>query len=162
MDSMNQRRNFKLNVRHGDDPRAYKAAWMRERRRDSDYYEAELSQQVAHKHDQRAGSKNEFDAAEAPSRAVAADSPRGIPGLRVRKNIRVIHRNYRPAHTFEEIAKVIGVTPQGAFVIYARALEKIRMSLRSEPRLCQEMCGSAAMLDARRGETVYPDWSDVA
>jgi hypothetical protein len=57
-------------------------------------------------------------------------------------NKKAFPTNYQPAMSFEEIAAAMGCRRQTVFVIYARALDKIRRELR------------------RRGQQSYPELLD--
>jgi hypothetical protein len=73
-----------------------------------------------------------------------------------RHNKRVIRMNYEPAMTFDEIAAAMKLNKQTVWVIYARAVDKIRTALRTRAEQY------AALLDheeAGRGP-VYPDWRE--
>lgn len=73
-----------------------------------------------------------------------------------RHNKRVIHLNYEPAMEFNEIAAEMKLSTQAVWMIYARAVDKIRDALRARAEQY------AALLDheeAGRGP-VYPDWRE--
>jgi len=72
-----------------------------------------------------------------------------------RHNKRVVKLNYEPAMTFEEIGAALGVDYKTAFVIYARAMEKIRRELR---RHADRYVALMQHEEAARG-AAFPDWS---
>jgi hypothetical protein len=76
-----------------------------------------------------------------------------------RKCPRVVHLSdaaIEPAMTWDEIGAAMGITKQHAFMIYARAMEKLRREFRRSPELYLRLMDE---LNGRDGcEMVYPKW----
>jgi predicted DNA-binding protein (UPF0251 family) len=75
-------------------------------------------------------------------------------------NHKIIKVDYEPAMTFEEIAVAMGTNKQTIWVIYARALYKIRKALNHKPALREAICGLARMKEEGRNSQTFPDWSE--
>jgi len=61
--------------------------------------------------------------------------------------------------TFEEIGAALGMNMQTVFVIYARALHKIRRNLRQRLELRRALLGSLHLAEETRPRPqVFPDW----
>lgn len=71
-------------------------------------------------------------------------------------NLLAFASNYEPAMTFDEIAEALGCNRQTVWVIYARALEKIRRELRRRSEKHRAMIEHQ---EPERGP-VYPNWDD--
>lgn len=78
----------------------------------------------------------------------------------VGNNFRVVHRNYEPAMTFDEIAVALGSNRRAVFVVYARAMEKIRRQIRKNPQLYRDMWGLVGMRNELHQPTALPAWGD--
>lgn len=83
---------------------------------------------------------------------------RTVPRVNARgsHNKRVIHLNYEPAMTFDEIAAAMKLNKQTVWVIYARAVDKIRNALRVRAEQYAELLDHE---ETGRGP-VYPDWRE--
>jgi hypothetical protein len=62
---------------------------------------------------------------------------------------------YEPAMTFTQIANVLGTSRQNVFVIYSRALEKIRVELRRAPKQYVDLIQHEECF----GRVIFPDWN---
>jgi predicted DNA-binding protein (UPF0251 family) len=73
-------------------------------------------------------------------------------------NYRIIKTEYEPAMTFEEIAQAMGCNKQTVWVIYSRALFKLRKELRHKPALVKALFGLRQMKEEARNSEIFPDW----
>lgn len=69
-------------------------------------------------------------------------------------NLLAFDLNYEPAMTFEEIAEALGCNKQTVWVIYARALEKIRRELRRRRAKYRALLEH----DEKGSGLTYPNW----
>jgi DNA-directed RNA polymerase sigma subunit (sigma70/sigma32) len=75
-------------------------------------------------------------------------------------NYRIIKTEYEPAMTFEEIAAAMGCNKQTVWVIYSRALFKLRREFRRKPAVAMAIFGLRQMKEAARDSEIFPDWSE--
>lgn len=75
-------------------------------------------------------------------------------------NYRRLECEYQPAMTFGEIAAAMHTSPQVVWVIYARALHKLRRELQRKPAVRDAVLGLAKMKEQQRNVQILPDWGE--